>query len=260
MIDRARIFRGELLALPASAESVALARIAANHASRAFACAMKDLRTVHERGDAGDVWKRTCAARAAIAEDDALRASSIELAALLGFSRAALAYDAVRLRVVTPHMHDSRDAERAFYMHRDTWYGSPRAQINVWIPLFDVDERDSFAIWPGAFAARVDNDSCAFDLDGFEFQSSVRADEVAYPRALAAPPGDAVRVRARACEVLAFSAAHLHATTPNETPTTRWSIDVRFVDMSDVTNGRGALDVDNAAKGDVLGKYFRVSP
>lgn len=255
MIDRVAIFRGEIIRRDACDASRALAEIARRHAANAFE---HELRKLHERHD--DAWDRTCVARAALASDAEARAASIELARALGFSIESLAYDAPRLRVVAPRAHERFAAARAYYMHRDTWYGSPASQVNVWVPLFDVDERDSFAIWPAALGVHVENDSAAFDYERFAtrggFQSAGLID-AAYPRALVAPPGNAFRVRARAGEVVAFAAAHLHATTPNETNATRLSVDVRFVDLRDHARGEGAPDGDNASRGSALVDYMR---
>jgi hypothetical protein len=261
MIDRDAIFRGEIVRRHACDASRALAEIALGHAARAFACDALALPTLHER--CADTWNRTCAARAALAADADARAASIALACALGFARESLAFDAARLRVVTPGAHERAAAARAYYMHRDTWYGSPAAQVNVWIPLFDVGERDSFAIWPAALGAHVENDSAAFDYERFTsrggFQSAAVID-AAYPRALAAAPGTAFRVRASAGDVVAFAAAHLHATTPNETARTRLSVDVRFVDLGDHERGAGAPDGDNASRGSALVDYMRGAP
>jgi hypothetical protein len=257
-LDRGAIFRGEVVRRDACEASKVLAEIARRHAATAFECDASLLRTLHERHE--DAWSRTCAARAAIASDPRAHGASLELALALGFDRASLAFDAPRLRVVTPRAHERPAAARAYYMHRDTWYGSPATQVNVWVPLFDVDERDSFAIWPGAFGVKVDNDSAAFDYERFAmrggFQSAALID-AAYPRAIAPPPGDAFRIRARADDVVAFAAAHLHATTPNETAATRLSVDVRFVDLRDRA---GAPDGDNASRGTALADYLRGAP
>ncbi len=244
--------------LEASDASKRLAGVALRHVLRAFG---DDPRTAHASFGAEELWARTCDARAALAADTSARDESIALAEALGFSRASLAVDAPRLRVVAPQMHLAPAASRAFYMHRDTWYGSPRAQLNAWIPLFDVTEHDSFAIHTHAFGVTVDNDSRAFDYDRFAsrggFQSAEQID-AAYPRCLGAPPSDPLFVCARASEVVVFSAAHLHGTTPNETRFTRYSVDARFVDVNDVAQGIGAPDVDNASRGSALADYFRV--
>jgi hypothetical protein len=128
----------------------------------------------------------------------------------------------------------------------------------VWIPLFDVDERDSFAIYPAAFGARVDNDSAAFDYTSFArnggFQSADLITSV-YPKATSIPPCVPLRIRARAEQVVVFSPVHLHATTPNETARTRVSVDVRFVDLEEHARGVGAHDVDNRSRGSALVDY-----
>ncbi len=186
-LDRRAILRGAIARAPACEPSRRLVEIAIAHAAEAFACDTSALQRVHERRDAKETWSRTCAARAAIATDPRAHAACVDLATALGFTRARLAYDVPRLRVVAPGAHREPAAARAYYMHRDTWYGSPAAQINAWIPLFDVDERDSFAIWEGAFGVAVENDSSAFDYASFTgrggFQSASVID-AAYPRAL----------------------------------------------------------------------------
>ena len=263
MIDRRAVFGGEIVRRDSCDASRALAALASRHAAYHFACASPALRTLHERHDGDDAWRRTCAARAALATDGDAAAACVDLARALGFARRTLAFDAPRLRVVAPRAHERPAAERAYYMHRDTWYGSPASQVNVWIPLFDVDERDSFAFWPAAFGVRVANDSSAFEYERFTtrggFQSAAVID-AAYPRALGEPPGAPFAIRARAGEIIAFSAAHLHATTRNETSTTRLSVDVRFVDLDDHARGAGAPDADNASRGSALADYTRGAP
>jgi hypothetical protein len=252
------VFDGEIFVLDASAQSSRLASITAEHAALAFGCARGDLPRVHERLAAEEAWRRTCAARASLASDPSAMSAAIALAKSLGFALASLAVDAPRLRIVEPLMHLRPSAQRAFYAHRDTWYGCPRAQVNAWIPLFDVDERDSFAIYPSAFGTRVDNDSAAFDYLSFArvggFQSAQLTAAV-YPRAIGSLPGEPRRARARANQVVVFSPAHLHATTPNETGHTRASVDVRFVDVIEHRQGIGAADVDNRSRGSALVDY-----
>jgi hypothetical protein len=255
---RDRVFAGEVLVLDATMASSRLARIAAEHAARAFGCQPPELVRLHESRTRDDSWARTCAARASLACDAHAHAAAIAVAESLGFARASLALDAPRLRVVEPDMHLRPSAARAFYAHRDTWYGCPRAQINVWIPLFDVDERDSFAIYPAAFGTPVDNDSGTFDYASFARDGGFQSAELiasAYPKTTSTPPGTPMRIRARAEQVVVFSPAHLHATTPNETHRTRVSVDVRFVDLTEHERGVGAADVDNRSHGSALVDY-----
>jgi len=48
-------------------------------------------------------------------------------------------------------------------------------------------------------------------------------------------------------DLLLFSGAHLHASVPNTTGVSRFSIEVRTVDAGDAADGRGAPNVDGEA-------------
>jgi hypothetical protein len=87
-----------------------------------------------------------------------------------GFSPEANALDSARLRAVTDHGHENPLAAAAYTAHRDTWYANPQAQINWWIPLFDVSEGETFAFFPLYFDKPVANDSAAFDYDKWSEQ------------------------------------------------------------------------------------------
>ena len=82
----------------------------------------------------------------------------------IGWSPKDFVYDSMRLRMVTPSMHTIEAAKPAFFAHRDTWYASPEAQINIWVPLFSYEASETFQFFPQVFAAAVDNDSHCFDF------------------------------------------------------------------------------------------------
>jgi hypothetical protein len=56
-----------------------------------------------------------------------------------------------------------------------------------------------------------------------------------------------------------FSAGQLHATVPNTSGITRFSIDFRTVHMDDMRSGRGAHNQDSAAAGSTFGDFMRAS-
>jgi hypothetical protein len=60
-------------------------------------------------------------------------------------------------------------------------------------------------------------------------------------------------------EMIAFSAAHLHATAPNTSGKTRFSIDFRTVNLADLKQKKGAKNIDNRSTGTTLGDFFRSS-
>ena len=58
-------------------------------------------------------------------------------------------------------------------------------------------------------------------------------------------------------EVMLFSAAQLHATAPNTSGKTRFSIDFRTIHIDDILEGRGAENIDNDSTGTTLSDFFR---
>lgn len=179
----------------------------------------------------------------------------------LGEEAAQWSCDVVRLRAVSPSMHTIKGARAAFAVHRDTWYANPQAQLNVWLPLFDMTWSQSFGFYPSLFDQQVENDSHLFDFEafmalaGFQGRSGGRA---VYPRAL----GDSSLVPHRFAmgqgQALVFSASHLHGTLPNTSDRTRWSLDVRVVHRGDHASGIGAVNQDNRSTG--LAAYEALSP
>jgi len=181
----------------------------------------------------------------------------------LGIDPARVAFDPLRLRVICHRGHENPLAAPVYHPHRDTWYGHPRALIAWWIPLDDLAADETFVFYPERFAAPVANDSEIFDYgdwvrDGWELKigwQKLGAD-ARYPRAAPGVDGGrAVGFACRAGENLIFSGAHFHATLPQATGRTRYSLDFRIVDLDDHAAGAGAPDVDNRSRGSALRDY-----
>ena len=114
---------------------------------------------------------------------------------------------------------------------------------------------------PSGSRAPVDNDSEIFDYgdwvrDGWELKigwQKLGGRTPRYPRA--APGVDGGRAVGFACRTgdnLVFSGAHFHATLPQATGRTRFSLDFRIVDLDDHAAGLGAPNVDNRSRGSAL--------
>jgi len=58
---------------------------------------------------------------------------------------------------------------------------------------------------------------------------------------------------------IVFSGAHLHATIPNTSGRSRFSIDFRTVNLDDVLEGVGAANVDSECTGTTLRDFVRAS-
>ncbi|MCW8139012.1 MAG: hypothetical protein KIT58_08930, partial [Planctomycetota bacterium] len=122
------------------------------------------------------------------------------------------------------------------------------------------------AFHPRHWDRPVANDSSAFDyyqwnaVGRAEAAKHVTTDTRKQPRPLEAaellpelrpvvPPGG----------VVLFAGAQLHSTVPNTTGRTRFSIDVRTVDLVDLAAGRGAPNVDSSPRGTSLRDFRRMS-
>ena len=101
--------------------------------------------------------------------------------------------------------------------------------------------------------------------DGWElkigWQKLAAGAEARYPRAApGADGGRAVGFACRTADNLVFSGAQFHATLPQSTGRTRFSLDFRIVDLGDHSAGLGAPDVDNRSRGSSLGDYIHPAP
>jgi hypothetical protein len=254
---RAALHEGAIFLRPASAASLALVRAVEERAVRSFG---DDLRAVHERWSGAEIFAKTRAIRAELAGEPGWLDHVAAVARGLGFAPGELRVDPPRLRVIQHRGHEDPAAAPAYYAHRDTWYGNPACQINVWIPLHDVIEDETFAFYPSLFASPIANDSGAFELDDFLRRASAGSPSPrAYPRALVAPdPAGKLPFSASRGQILLFSAAHLHEPRRNATGRTRLSVDFRLVHEADHAAGRGAPNADNQARGSTYGSYSRL--
>jgi len=257
-LDRAALFAGRRAVIEAP-ESLALCGLARSCLSAAFG--VDDPRGMERRLDPDAWFDRVRHARRLLGAADwatPLRA----LLPRLGFDAARTAFDVPRLRAVSSRMHAVAGAEPAFFAHRDTWYANPSAQVNVWLPLFDVTPAETFVVYPAVFATPVRNDSRRFELASFErdagFQGRPMGSGAIYPRALDPVEwGDPEPVAPALGQAFVFSAAHLHATRAHDVGRSRFSLDFRCIDLDDVAEGRGAPDVDDASSGDTLAHATR---
>ena len=246
-----------------------LFRIAATDASRTLIGMLREELSSVFQGDPqqahrrlpNDVWlARVSDVRKSIDSPSYHHAQRALLAAF-GFDLRHTLFHPMRLRAVKPGGHRIPEAAAAYFVHRDTWYGCPKAQINVWIPLWDCPPEQSFVFYPQVFEQTLPNNSEAFDYDHFAskvgWQNSSAPPGTVYPTVLTSPSlGPPFTFAAGAGECLLFSAAHLHQTCAHEGPSTRFSIDLRTVWLPDQEASRGALDPDNHSQGSMLGDFL----
>jgi hypothetical protein len=247
---------------PASLELVATVRAAL---ADALDCGVDAIRDVPQRIPNAELFARIGAFRKELYLAPKFHAAVRDVIAACGIDPRRVAFDPLRLRVIQHRGHDNPLAAAVYHPHRDTWYAHPRALIAWWIPLDDLASEETFVFYPEKFAAPVPNDSEIFDYgdwvrDGWELKIGWQklGAEAAYPRAApGASGGEPIGFACRAGENLVFSGAQFHATLPQATGRTRYSLDFRIVDLDDHAAGLGAPDVDNHSRGSALGDYVQ---
>lgn len=173
--------------------------------------------------------------------------------------------DVPRLRVATSHGYLTSGAAYAHHPHRDTWYSAPFTQINWWMPIWDYEPSAGMAFHPRYWSQGLRNGSHAFDYyrwnsDGrAQAHLHVRTDTRVQPKAeedVELEPD--VRIVPRAGGCVLFSAAQLHSTCRNVSGRSRYSVDFRVVNLSDVLARGGAPNVDSAPTGTSLRDFVRM--
>lgn len=253
---RHAIYNGALFNCAATPASTALA----NSMLKAVQDVLgDDITGIHTRASFADIYPLLTPLRQQIAASDECRAGMQAVMAAAGFMPDEFLVDDLRLRCVMHNGHLNDGAAKAYALHRDTWYGNPQSQINFWIPLHAVDARMAFTFYPAYFNRAIANTSHGFDfLEWIEktgWQGAKNAPDNDYPRATARPETAGVTFAADAGDVVIFSAAHLHETTPNASGMTRFSLDFRAVHRDDHARGIGAPNADNGSRPDALRGY-----
>lgn len=174
--------------------------------------------------------------------------------------------DVPRLRAVTSDAYLTSGVGYAHHPHRDTWYSAPPSQINWWLPIFDMASESSMAFHPRYWDEPVRNGSNTFNY--YEWNSTGRANAAQHvksdTRKQPKPEQEMqldpqVRLVPEPGGVILFSAAQMHSTVPNTSGKTRFSIDFRTVNLSDVRNRSGAHNIDSECTGTSLRDFLRAS-
>lgn len=173
-------------------------------------------------------------------------------------------FDVPRLRIVTSDNFLTAGVGYAYKAHRDTWYSSPGSQINWWMPVYDNDKGNTMSMYPGYWSSPLKNSSEIFDYQEWCNEGRKQAvniiDKDNRKHPLPTEPVQETtetRIVLASGEIMAFSAAHVHATAPNTAGKTRFSMDFRTIHMDDMKQGRGAQNIDNKATGTTVYDFLR---
>lgn len=175
-------------------------------------------------------------------------------------------FDVPRMRSSTSDGYLTSGIAYAFHPHRDTWYSAPMCQINWWLPIFEVESGNVMAFHPHYYDKAVKNGSSGYNYQNWKATSRfsaakhVKKDTRKQPKPEEAIELDPqIRIVTKPGGMILFSGSHLHSSVPNETGSTRFSIDFRTVHKTDLENNIGAPNYDSACTGTTMEDYLKVS-
>ena len=260
---RAQLFQGELLVVSASPATRALADHAIQSIRAAFA--PLDPETAQYDLTIDEFIARVGPLKSAFTNGNKTKALIQAVLAEYGCDAEDTYFDVPRLRVVPSDNFLAAGVSYAYKMHRDTWYSSPHQQINWWMPVMNVVPTRAMEFLPEYWTRPITNSSKDFDYAEWcavgrrQATQQTTVDTRKHPLPLEeADGGSALRVAGTSADMLLFSAAHLHATAPNTSGKTRFSLDFRTVSRADLEAGCGAPNVDCASTGTTLGDFLNM--
>jgi hypothetical protein len=175
-------------------------------------------------------------------------------------------FDVPRLRTMAHGEYMKAGLALQFHPHRDTWFSAPYAQLNWWLPVYEVEPENSMAFHLRYFDDPVKNSSSEYDYDEWNRTGRQQAAQQIKKETRKQPEAQEelelspdVRVITPVGGILIFSGAQMHSTVPNTTRRTRFSIDFRTVNLDDLLNGNAAPNVDSECTGTTLRDFVRAA-
>jgi hypothetical protein len=173
-------------------------------------------------------------------------------------------FDVPRLRSMASNDYLKAGVAYQFHPHRDTWFSAPLAQLNWWLPVYDIVPENSMAFHPRYFDEAIQNSSSDYNYYEWNKSGRVEASKQIQSETRKQPKAEQhvdldpqIRLLPPAGGVVLFSGAQFHSTVPNDSGFTRYSIDLRTVHQGDLEQGVAAANVDSAPQGTTLRDYLR---
>ena len=171
--------------------------------------------------------------------------------------------DVPRLRTATSDGYLTSGLGYAFKPHRDTWYSTPRCQLNWWLPVYEIETENCMAFHTHYWDHPLKNSSGEFNYQDWnqggrkDAHRQGKTDTRRQSEALEPVRIDPqLRLVPEPGGMIIFSAAHLHSTVPNTSGKTRISIDFRTVHLDELITNNGAPNLDSACTGTTIGDYL----
>jgi len=261
---RRDLYQGELFVLSPRPTTLALVEHAREMIEEAFAG--KDPRTAQYELSVEEFVAIVAPLKPAFIHHPRTKALIQAMLADLGCDPEATYFDVPRLRTMTSDDYLKAGVGYQFHPHRDTWFSAPLAQLNWWMPVYEITSESSMAFHPRYFNEGVKNGSSEYNYYEWnrtgrvEAAKQIKTDTRKQPKAEEPVELDPqVRLIPPVGGVVLFSGAQLHTTVPNSSGATRYSIDFRTVHRADLERRIAAPNVDSAPQGTTLRDFLRAT-
>ena len=151
-------------------------------------------------------------------------------------------------------------------VHRDSWGANINAQLNWWAPIYPLSPGRTIVFYPDYWQRSLANDTATWSIEEYIRQRNLLPNKeraVGYSSVpLPQEPVDSsclFPVIIDPGDLLCFASAHLHASGKNFSDRTRFSVEMRSVNIDEVQGGYGAPNVDNAGTKPMYKWFRRVS-
>ncbi|HEX4562640.1 MAG TPA: phytanoyl-CoA dioxygenase family protein, partial [Gemmatimonadales bacterium] len=261
---RSELYAGQLIVYSPRPASLALCRLARDLALEAFA--PHDPRDAQHYMKVEDFNAILAKVKPQFIHHPKAKEHIRALFSELGCDLEATYFDVPRLRTMAAGDYMRAGLAYQFHPHRDTWFSAPFAQVNWWMPVYDIQPENAMAFHPRYWSEPLRNSSDEYDYDRWNedgrkmASQNIKTETRKQPKALdGIDPDPQVRIVCPVGGVVLFSAAQLHSTVDNTSGRTRFSIDFRVINQGDVVHGVGAPNIDSRCTGTTLGDYLRGS-
>ena len=172
-------------------------------------------------------------------------------------------FDLPRMRTSTSDNYLTTGIAYSFDAHRDTWFSGPLNQVNWWFPIYDVAPENTMVFYPDYFSKHVRNGSFGYNchewnrISRLVSKGEIKEDTRKRPLPLEAiDDTNEMIIIPPVGSLIVFSGTHLHASIPNHSGKTRYSIDFRTVDLDDTRSHIGSENIDNYCSGTIMRDFI----
>lgn len=251
-----RVFDGALLRFGKLQTMQKLVRAARDAACLAFAPAYPP--HAHRTFDANEFRKRAAQAQQLFNND---KSAFADVLREVGLPLADMYWDTLGLRINPPLKTHGGGFRSTVNAHRDTWGAGLQAQINWWAPVWQLAKKRTMGFYPSYWTRPLENTTGQWKFADYiaarkQCASGGVCPYPSAPQPLQQPDEKPVPVIINVGDLLVFSSAHLHSSIANQTSMTRFSIEIRTLQLDDLRAKRGAPNVDNLSHPPLL-RLFR---